>query len=404
MNILFVTESEISPMMGGTEHITQTLGASFMQQGHGCFLAFGKRCNLPLVTEFTASLPYDEVPDTREAFARFLEEQAIDIVVSNLVQIAYKRRLLPMLYSLTRERGIGMVVCLHAMPGEEILGNSFRSSLWRLCHGYPFAAGLKDLALGLVPTSVIRKLFRKKLMARYRLLYNNADAVVLLSTAFYPAFCELGGLTVDSKFKAIPSALSYHHFADEAEICAKEKEVLIIARMDERSKRLSAALKIWRCLERAGRCPEWHLTLVGGGTDLEWYRRMARRMHLQRVTFAGRVEDLTPYYRRSSIFMMTSAYEGWGLTLTESQQWGVVPMAFYSYASLPDIITDGESGLIIKNRDIVAYAESLAALMEDGPRRERMAAAAVEASRRYEPGTIAARWLSLFESVIKQVR
>ena len=402
MNILFVTENEISPMMGGTEHITQTLGDSFMKQGHGCFLAFGRRCNLPMVSEFTDSLPYDEVPDTREAFARFLYQKSIDVVVSNLVQIAYKRRLLPMLYELTRKRGVAMVVCLHAMPGEEILGNSFRSSLWRLCHGYPVTAGLKDLVLGMVPTPLIRTLFRRKLEGRYRLLYDNADAVVMLSRSFYPDFSELGGLTVDDKFKAIPNALSYDHFADQTEIRDKEKEVLIIARMDERSKRLSVALRIWRRLERAGRCTDWHLTIVGGGTDLEWYRLLARRMRLQRVTFAGRVEDLRPYYQRASIFMMTSAYEGWGITLTEAQQWGVVPMAFYSYASLPDVITDGESGLIIKDRDEAAYTGALAALMEDRPRRERMAAAAVEASRRYESRTIAGRWLSLFASLIKK--
>ena len=402
MNILFVTESEISPMMGGTERITRTLSEAFAERGHRCFLAFGCRCNLPQVTDFSGKLAYDESPDIEAAFTGFLSDNQIDIVVSNLVKLPYKRRLLPLLYRMTREQGARMVVCLHAMPGEEILGNSLRSSLWRLCHGYSPAAALKDMFLRVVPTGLIRTLFRRKLRNRYRLLHDNADALVLLSESFSEAVSKLGGIPVDDKFKAVPNALSYSHFADEAEIRGKEKEVLIIARMDERAKRLSAALKIWRRIERSGCAPEWRLTIVGGGTDWEWYRRMARRMRLQRVTFTGRQEDLTPYYRRASLFMMTSAYEGWGLTLTESQQFGVVPVVFNSYASLPDVVTDGESGVIVRDRDNAAYAEALAALMTDETRRCAMARAAVKDARRYESEKVCARWISLFESLLQQ--
>lgn len=401
MNILFLTENEISPMMGGTERITLTLSESFAAMGHRCFLAFGRRCKLPQVAEFSAVLSYDEVPSQETAFSGFLAENQIDIVVSNLVRIEYKHRLLPLLYRLTRRQGARMVVCLHAMPGEEILGNSLRSSLWRIFHGYPLADALKDMALRVTPDCLIRTIFRRKLQNRYRLLHDNADALVLLSTTFFDAVSKLGGIPIDDKFKAIPNALSYSHFADEAEILGKEKEVLIVARMDERAKRLSEALKIWRRVERSGQCPDWRLTVVGGGTDWEWYKRMARRMHLKRVTFTGRQEDLTPYYRRAAVFMMTSAYEGWGITLTESQQFGAVPVVYNSYTSLSDVVTDGESGLVIPDKNASAYAAALIGLMNGKQRRERMALSAVEAGRRYESGKVSARWIELFETLLK---
>ena len=400
VNILFLTENEISPMMGGTERITLTLSESFTRMGHRCFLAFGRRCQLPLVAEFAAKLPYDEASDQEQAFADFLSDNQVDIVVSNLVRMPYKRRLLPLLYRLTRRQGARMVVCLHAMPGEEIVGNSLRSSLWRILHGYSLSKALKEMALGIVPTSWIRTLFRHKLQRRYRLLHDNADALVLLSETFNETVSRLGGIPVDEKFTAIPNALSYSHFADEAEIRAKKNEVLIVARMDERSKRISAALKVWRRVERSGQCPDWKLTVVGGGTDWEWYRRMARRMHLRRVTFTGRQEDLTPYYRRASIFMMTSAYEGWGITLTEAQQFGAVPIVYNSYASLSDVVTDGENGLVIPDKETSAYTGALTGLMNDKLRRERLALSAVDASRRYETARVSARWIDLFESLL----
>jgi glycosyltransferase involved in cell wall biosynthesis len=46
---------------------------------------------------------------------------------------------------------------------------------------------------------------------------------------------------------------------------------------------------------------------------------------------------------------MTSAYEGWGLTLTEAQQMGVVPIAFDSFGAVYDIIENEYNGLIIPN-------------------------------------------------------
>ena len=60
---------------------------------------------------------------------------------------------------------------------------------------------------------------------------------------------------------------------------------------------------------------------------------------LQRVFFL-KGQKTEPYYNEASIFMMTSSFEGWGLTLTEAQQYGCVPLAFHSFASLTDIITD----------------------------------------------------------------
>ena len=100
--------------------------------------------------------------------------------------------------------------------------------------------------------------------------------------------------------------------------------------------------------------------------------------------------------------MMTSAYEGWGITLTESQQFGVVPVVFNSYASLPDVVTDGESGVIVRDRDNAAFAEALTALMMDETRRCAMARAAVKDARRYESAKVCARWISLFESLLQQ--
>ena len=57
------------------------------------------------------------------------------------------------------------------------------------------------------------------------------------------------------------------------------------------------------------------------------------------------------YYLNSSIFLMTSDYEGWGMTITEAQQFGCIPIVLNTFASLQDLIANGENGFIVDSVD-----------------------------------------------------
>ena len=399
MNLLFLTETDISPLQGGTERITCTLSEEFSRRGNRCFLAYERPCDLPLADSFAGKLRYSEGKEA-EQFTAFLKENRIEIIISNLVDIRYKYRLLPVVRKISLDQGIKVVACLHAMPGEEILGNSLRCSLYRIFHGGGLKENVKDMALRLASDPLLKTVFRRKLRNRYRVLYDNADKVVLLSSRFYDDFATLGELEIDDKFAAIGNAWSFEEFLPEEAVREKRKEVMMLSRMDERSKRISAALRIWKRVNGTGGHDDWHLTIVGGGRDLPYYRRMAGRLGLQHISFEGRQEDALPYYRRASVYMMTSSYEGWGITLTEAQQMGVVPIAFHSYASLPEIIDDGRNGLIIPDKDEDAYVEKLLWLMDHHIEREAMAVEAIRSSRRFTREAVGDRWMALFGELV----
>ena len=95
--------------------------------------------------------------------------------------------------------------------------------------------------------------------------------------------------------------------------------------------------------------------------------------------------------------MISSAFEGWPLTLIEAQQCGCVPLAFDSFASLKDIITREDNGFIIPNNDIPAYIQQIKQLMTDDKLRKSMAANAIESSKRFTIDTIIKEWIKLME-------
>lgn len=128
--------------------------------------------------------------------------------------------------------------------------------------------------------------------------------------------------------------------------------------------------------------------------DRKLYEHIIRNEHIPDVTLEGR-QNPVPYYKEASIFLMTSKSESWGLTLTEAQQMGVVPIAFDTYASLREIITDGENGVIINESDVDGYVCRMKELMSDNMLRQRMARQAVISTQRFSQERIAEMWWKL---------
>ena len=400
MNILFITEIEPCSFYGGTSRITYSLARILEEKGHSCFLAYSRAVESSWrgIASGKARFTLD---DAESVFKRIFKENRIDIVINNLVSQGFKNKVLPVVYGITRETGAAVISCLHAMPGEEMKGNSIKNSLYRIGHGYRLKQILKDLFMGLVPEKALRLLFGFHFKNKYRFLYEYSDKVVLLSDRFREDFMKLGRLKDDSKLYSIHNMLSFKDFLPVEEIAAKEREVLVLARMDEKSKRISRILRIWRMVCKDGLHEDWKLTIVGGGRDLPYFKKIASRYHLDNISFEGWVEDEIPFFRRASLFMMTSAFEGWGLTLTESQQMGVVPIVFDSYASLRDIIDDGKNGIIVPDKDFDCFYRNLTMLMDDDETRRKMAKEAIETSHRFSIENIFNEWMTLFDTFVR---
>ena len=398
MNFLFITEIEPCSFYGGTSRITYSLARVFEENGHRCFLAYSRAVESSWRGMVTGKAQFN-LGDAEIILDRMIKENRIDIVINNLASKDFKKVVLPSLYRMTRGPGIPVISCLHAMPGEEMKGNSIKNSLFRIGHGYRLKQIIKDLCLGLVPENILRFLFGSHFKKKYRFLYEYSDKVVLLSDRFRKDFMKLGRLKDDKKLCSIHNMLSFKDFLPIEDLSEKEKEVLVLARMDEKSKRISRILRIWRLVCKDGLHKDWKLTIVGGGRDLPYFKDMARRYRLENLSFEGWVEDEIPLFKRSSLFMMTSAFEGWGLTLTESQQMGVVPVVFDSYASLHDIIQDGKNGFIIPDKDYDLFYRKLVWLMDNKKTREDMAKDAIESSRRFSSDNIYKEWMGLFNSL-----
>ena len=94
------------------------------------------------------------------------------------------------------------------------------------------------------------------------------------------------------------------------------------------------------------------------------------------VLLPGRVEP-SAWLARADVFAHTSRWEGFGIVLLEAMLAGL-PVVATAVSAIPEIVVDGETGLLVPPGDSEAVADALSALLADPQRRDALG----EAGRR----------------------
>jgi glycosyltransferase involved in cell wall biosynthesis len=129
--------------------------------------------------------------------------------------------------------------------------------------------------------------------------------------------------------------------------------------------------------EAALRHPTARLVIAGQGREKEKLKALARELNLQQqIIFAGHLEQtvLAAYIRASRALILPSLTEGLGRVAIEAQFLGK-PVIASRVGGIPEIVTDGETGLLVEPGDESSLAEAMARLLDDARLAERMGAA-----------------------------
>lgn len=391
MNILFCNSFNVSEIKGGTERITARISKGLTERGHHCFLAYK--------IEIEDTLPLSKFDDSinvrKASLEDFILRHKIDVII-----IQKMTRDVKLFCSIRKKNGLDFKIysVLHFAPRFEEGIMNFNKAWNDLKNGSnSIKDGIKNI-VRILSYPIYKIYYPNRNRNLYQVVYNYSDRVVLLSNSFVDEYSDFCHLEDKSKFIVIPNALSYDVFLPIGKFKEKKQQTLVVSRLVESEKRVSLAIKAWdrimRDEDHERLKNEWSLKIVGTGSDEDYYKNFVKELGLKNVEFCGRQQP-KPYYEESAIFLMTSAKEGWGLTLTEAQQFGCVPIAFDSFSSLKDIITDGVNGFIIPNNDIETYTKKLMELMTNQTLCQKIAKNAIEQSKRYKLDKVISAWEKL---------
>jgi glycosyltransferase involved in cell wall biosynthesis len=136
------------------------------------------------------------------------------------------------------------------------------------------------------------------------------------------------------------------------------------------------------------------LVVVGEGPERQALGRLARDLGVsERLFLQGRVPDVAAWLRRATVFVHAARWEGFGLGVLEAMHAGL-PVVATNVSSLPELVVDGQTGLLVPTDDAAALAHAVAAALE---RPELGTAGRERARREFSVARMASRTAALYE-------
>lgn len=148
--------------------------------------------------------------------------------------------------------------------------------------------------------------------------------------------------------------------------------------------------------------PHAHLRIIGDGSLRQELEIQASMLTIKdRVTFVGpkTSKDVLLEFAEAEIFCGLSRSEAFGNVFIEAQATECAIVAT-NVDGIPDIITDGVTGLLVPPDDVEAAAKAMTRLLNNQELRESLAAAAVQNAQKYDWGSIANQYAAIYESLL----
>ena len=174
-----------------------------------------------------------------------------------------------------------------------------------------------------------------------------------------------------------------------------QKHVIFVGRLDYQ-KRPMLMIHIWK--ELFPRHQDWHLDIYGEGEQKQalqsFINSQNMNIHLHEPT-----SQIFEAYRNSSILVVTSLFEPFGLVIPEAMSCGLTVVSFDSPYGPSSIISNGKDGFLVENDDMVTFTKRLEQLMDNTSLRLKIGTNAVESSKRFSMLQVMPMWEVLFDNL-----
>ena len=189
----------------------------------------------------------------------------------------------------------------------------------------------------------------------------------------------------------IPNPLSFY---PEESSSLSFKTVIAVGKQSYQ-KGYDRLLQAWQLVNQ--KHPDWQLNIYGTMHPQKIFDKLAERLQIQNtVHFFPATKNIQAKYLESSIYVLSSRFEGFGMVLIEAMACGVPCIAFDCPYGPANIVRHQQDGLIVKNGDIKALADSLLDLISNQQKLITLGKNAKENAQNYLPQNVMQQWIQLF--------
>ncbi len=246
----------------------------------------------------------------------------------------------------------------------------------------------KNIKLIEAPNKIIY--FAQKLrLIGWKRAIGKYDAFVVLTEEDRQAWGDMDNIRV------IPNFLTGCP-AGQAALTAKR--VISVGRLGYQ-KGFDYLIRIWKIVHQER--PDWQLCVFGNGNEgeREKLERMIREYGLEdSVSLNPATPDIGKEYLKSSLYAMTSRFEGLPMVLLEVMSYGL-PIVSFACPCGPRDVVDESFGSLVPVGDVEGFARKLVEWMDDGERRRQAGEVARETVKKYMQSEIMKKWDGLFRQL-----
>ncbi len=148
--------------------------------------------------------------------------------------------------------------------------------------------------------------------------------------------------------------------------------------------------------------PDADFVLLGDGNQRGELERLADRLQLtSRVTFLGFRHDVADVMSAYDVFALASWWEPFGLVFVEAMALGL-PVVTTRAGGAPEVVADGETGMLVRPRDPTALAAALIRLATEPTLRARMGEAGPARAARFDIARLAGDVEAVYQRAIRE--
>ncbi|HPV49614.1 MAG TPA: glycosyltransferase family 4 protein [Smithellaceae bacterium] len=178
-----------------------------------------------------------------------------------------------------------------------------------------------------------------------------------------------------NKFRVVHNGINNEFFYPKQNGPRPENSLIVTNSADTPLKGLNFLLE---AVARVRRERHLTLTVIGQPKKDGIIENLVKELKLgDIVRFTGRIEneEFADYYAKSTLAVVPSLYEGFGIPAAEAMACGV-PLISTSGGALPEVV--GDAGLVVPPADATALAQAITRLLDSAEERKKLAQAGLE--------------------------
>ncbi len=177
----------------------------------------------------------------------------------------------------------------------------------------------------------------------------------------------------------------------------ENRQVIAVGRLDSQ-KGFDYLIDAWKFV--SDKYPNWILKIFGDGDKTTYQNQIDNNKLSRFIQLMGETHSIEQEYTSSSIFVLSSRYEGFSLSIMEAMFCGL-PVVSYNCPSGPsELVSNGENGFLIDTvGDIKGLSNGICSLIENVDLRKKMGAFSIERAKPFSIDEIMKKWNDLFISI-----